>query len=77
MRVDFDFRQFDHNPHAAPRPLSLPILIVGVAARQAASVTAQVEQRRCNVASPVAQSHLGTGAFNAATARAIMKWKGE
>ena len=44
--VDLGFRQFEFSPQAAERPVSLPLLMVGVAARQAASVTAQLEVRR-------------------------------
>ncbi len=75
--VDLGFRQFELSSQAPERPLSLPLLLVGVAARQAASATAQFEVRRRHATSAIAPGVLGTGAFNAAVARAIMNWKGE
>lgn len=51
--------------------------MAGVAARQAASATARLEVRRRHATGAGAQGMFGTGAFNAAVARAIMNWKGE
>ncbi|WP_374136741.1 hypothetical protein [Sphingomonas sp.] len=75
--MDLGFRQFEFSPQAAERPVSLPLLMVGVAARQAASVTAQLEVRRRYATRTIAPEALGTGAFNGAAARAIMNWKEE
>lgn len=75
--VDLGFRQFERDPQTSVRPLSMAILLAGATARQAASATAQAESRRSHAALPAAHQPLGTGAFNVATAAAIMNWKGE
>lgn len=75
--VDLHFGQFDLRAQPARHPLSLPLLMAGVAARQATSATARLEVRRRHATGAGAQGMFGTGAFNAAVARAIMNWKGE
>lgn len=58
-------------------PADLAILLVGVAARQATSPTAQIQQgQHPGVAQPTPMAPTG-GSFNAAAAATIAEWKGE
>ena len=56
-------------------PTDLAVLMVGVAARQAASPTAQLQAR---IDSPISAERLlapGDGAFNRAAAIAVIAWQ--
>jgi hypothetical protein len=75
--LDLSFTRFDRASELTMLPADLSVLMVGVAARQAASVTAgvQIELARGSsggAASPFAPAD---GRFSAATARALAEWK--
>jgi hypothetical protein len=73
--VDLSFARLDRDVAVTAMPIELAILLVGVAARQAASPTA-VAQARLGVALPVdallAPIH---GAFHRAAALALTRWQ--
>ena len=71
--MDLSFPRFDRDAELVQLPGELAALIVGVAARQAASATALA-------ARPAAESLLFApvhGAFNGPMARAIVRWRKE
>jgi hypothetical protein len=75
--VDLSFARADRDVAVTAMPIELAILLVGVAARQAASPTARA-QARLGVALPVdallAPIH---GAFHRAAALALTRWQGK
>jgi hypothetical protein len=75
--VDLSFARLDRDVAVTAMPTELAVLLVGVAARQAASPTARA-QARLAIAAPVdtllAPIH---GTFHRAVAAALRRWKQE
>ena len=75
--MDLSFARMDREVAVTAMPIELAVLLVGVAARQAASPTARA-QARLAIAAPVdallAPMH---GAFHRAVARALIRWQQE
>jgi len=75
--VDLSFARLERDMTVAVMPTELAVLMVGVAARQAASPTAQV-QAHLSAAAPVdallAPTH---GAFHRPAAQSLSRWKQE
>jgi hypothetical protein len=75
--VDLSFARLDRDFAVTAMPTELAVLLVGVAARQAASPTARV-QARIGVSAPtdllLAPAH---GAFHALIAAALARWQHE
>ena len=73
--MDLSFARLDRDFAVTAMPTELAVLLVGVAARQAASPTARV-QARIGVAAPIdlmlAPPH---GAFHALVAAALTRWQ--
>jgi hypothetical protein len=77
VSVDLSFSRFDQSVRSAVLAPDLALLMVGVAARQASSPTARLQQRRPQ---PVLGDRLlmpAGGAFNAAMAASLARWKHE
>jgi hypothetical protein len=74
--LDLSFTRFDRDAEVTELPADLAVLLVGVSARQAASVTAAVQAR---VDGPVHPSLFAPldGAFNGRMARVIARWRQE
>ena len=75
--MDLSFARFDHNSQVTALPSDLAVMLVGVAARQAASATALVQadvERPWFSDSLFAPLH---GAFNPGVAAALTAWKVE
>ena len=80
--MDLSFARFDRHTELSVVPGDLAVLMVGVAARQAASPTAAIQARVAPASpqggaatdpSPLAPAD---GAFNGAMAAAITRWSG-
>ena len=75
--MDLSFARLDRDFAVTAMPTELAVLLVGVAARQAASPTARV-QARLMVSTPLdallAPAH---GAFHRAVAAALTRWQRE
>lgn len=73
--MDLSFSRFEHDAPLIVLPPDLAVLMVGVAARQAASPTAILNARLWSL--PVTRSLFAPvhGAFNAGVAKALMAWK--
>lgn len=75
--MDLSFARLERDVAVTAMPIELAVLLVGVAARQAASPTARV-QARLSVPSRIdallAPAH---GAFHRAVAAALMRWRQE
>ncbi|MEI9926433.1 MAG: hypothetical protein WDN44_00260 [Sphingomonas sp.] len=75
--MDLSFARLDRDVSVTAMPTELAVLLVGVAARQAASPTARV-QTRLTITAPVeillAPAH---GSFHRATALALTCWQQE
>jgi hypothetical protein len=82
--VDLSFSRFEHDSRVTGLPPDLAVLMVGVAARQAASPTAMIHAR---LSSGIDASGAGAhpfahlcasdhGAFNARVAAMFTRWKG-
>ena len=75
--MDLSFARLDRDVAVTAMPIELAVLLVGVAARQAASPTARI-QARLSMAAPVdallAPLH---GAFHRAAALALTRWQQE
>lgn len=73
--MDLSFARLDRDFAVTAMPTELAVLLVGVAARQAASPTAQA-QARLMVTTPMAAllAPVG-GAFHRATALAFTRWQ--
>ena len=73
--MDLSFARLDRDVAVTAMPIELAVLLVGVAARQAASPTARV-QARLGIQAPVeallAPLH---GAFHRAAALALTRWQ--
>ncbi len=75
--MDLSFSRFEHDGRVTGLPPDLAVLMVGVAARQAASPTAMIHARLASgraAASLFAPAH---GAFNQAVAAMFTRWKEE
>ncbi|WP_137785184.1 hypothetical protein [Sphingomonas sp. 3P27F8] len=76
--MDLSFARFDRRADTAvPLPVGLAVLLVRMAARQAASPTAIAHARMTH--GPVVATRFAPddGSFNGATARALAEWKDE
>jgi hypothetical protein len=75
--LDLSFTRFDRASELTMLPADLSVLMVGVAARQAASVTAgvQIELARGSSGGAASPFTPADGRFSAATARALAEWK--
>jgi hypothetical protein len=75
--VDLSFARLERDVAVTAMPTELAVLLVGVAARQAASPTARA-QARLGVSAPVdrllAPAH---GAFHRGCAAALVRWRNE
>ncbi|MES2058956.1 MAG: hypothetical protein V4564_23655 [Pseudomonadota bacterium] len=74
--MDLSFSRFEHDASVAILPPDLAVMMVGIAARQAASPTALFHSRL--PATTVAAANLFAplhGAFNAAMAAALVRWR--
>jgi hypothetical protein len=76
--LDLSFTRFDRASELSMLPADLAVLMVGVAARQAASVTAGVQIGMALDLSSNATSRFAPadGRFSPETARALAEWKG-
>ena len=75
--MDLSFARFDRDIAVTALPTELAVLLVGVAARQAASPTARAQtllSHNVSVLSLLAPAH---GAFNRDVAEALTLWQGE
>jgi hypothetical protein len=75
--VDLSFARLERDVAVTAMPTELAVLLVGVAARQAASPTARA-QARLGVSAPV--DHLLApvhGAFNRSCAAVLIRWRNE
>lgn len=76
--MDLSFPRFEKDRSAEGIPPELALLLVGIAARQAASPTALINQRGgTEKKSPDLVLGGAAGAFNPATARSIARWAKE
>jgi hypothetical protein len=75
--LDLSFTRFDRASELCMLPADLAVLMVGVAARQAASVTAgvQIELTRAARAQPATPFAPAEGRFSAATGSCLAEWK--
>ncbi len=73
--MDLSFPRFDRDVEVTVLPADLAVLIVGIAARQAASHTAAVQAGFCR--EPVDPKLFAPldGAFNGPMAEALVRWK--
>ena len=72
--MDLSFSRFEHDAHLTVLPPDLAVMMVGIAARQAASPTAIFQAR---MPAPRVEQLFAPadGAFNAAVAAALTGWK--
>ena len=75
--MDLSFTRFDRASELCMLPADLAVLMVGVAARQAASVTADTQIGLARGAVLIAPTPFAPadGHFSAATAQALAEWK--
>jgi hypothetical protein len=75
--VDLSFARLDRDVAVTAMPIELAVLLVGIAARQAASLTART-QARIDFTAPaellLAPAH---GSFHRAAALALTRWQQE
>jgi hypothetical protein len=74
--VDLSFSRFEHDASVAILPADLAVMMVGIAARQAASPTALFQSRLLET--PAVTANLFAplhGAFNVGMASAIIRWR--
>jgi hypothetical protein len=77
LSVDLSFARLERDVAVTAMPIGLAVLLVGVAARQAASPTARA-QARLALAAPVdALLAPLDGAFNRAAAKLLTAWQQE
>jgi hypothetical protein len=74
FRLDLSFTRFDADAEPIAMPHDLAVLMVGIAARQAASRTAAAQARARAAPEPVPFAP-SDGAFNGATAHALAEWR--
>ena len=75
--MDLSFTRFDKDVQLTSLPPDLAVLMVGIAARQAASPTAITQARSARVALDSTLFAPLDGAFNGPVANLLMKWKDE
>jgi hypothetical protein len=75
--VDLSFARLDRDVAVTAMPTELAVLLVGVAARQAASPTACLHTRLALSAPADALLAPEHGAFHRACSLALMQWKDE
>ena len=73
--MDLSFDRLERDIAVRAMPTELAVLLVGVAARQAASPTAAAQTRIAGVAPEVDLLAPAHGAFHAAVALALMRWQ--
>jgi hypothetical protein len=73
--VDLSFARLERDVAVTAMPTGLAILLVGIAARQAASPTARVQARLSFSAPAEALLAPAHGAFHGAVARALTQWQ--
>ena len=73
--MDLSFSRFDQDTSLTVLPPDLAVMMVGVAARQAASPTASFQSRLLGLPAAAGLFAPLHGAFNAAVAAALMRWK--
>ena len=69
--MDLSYLRFEHDASVAILPPDLAVLLVGVAARQAASPTAAVQNRLAPVIALESVFHPVSGAFDEEVARRL------
>jgi hypothetical protein len=74
--VDLSFARLDRDVAVTAMPTALAVLLVGVAARQAASPTAQAQARLVTAVPADVLLAPAHGAFHRAAARALTRWQG-
>jgi hypothetical protein len=72
--VDLSFARLERDVAVTAMPVELAVLLVGVAARQAASPTARVQARLATAAPVEALLAPVHGAFHRAAALALTRW---
>ncbi|OQW74739.1 MAG: hypothetical protein BVN32_12310 [Proteobacteria bacterium ST_bin14] len=72
--MDLSFSRFEHDSSVTALPPDLAVLMVGIAARQATSLTALIESRSAMPLSTPVLLHPTHGAFNRAMAATIRRW---
>ncbi|MDQ2879073.1 MAG: hypothetical protein M3R41_08365 [Pseudomonadota bacterium] len=75
--MDLSFSRFDMDAKATVLPSDLAVMMVGVAARQAASPTALAQVRLAVAPAMCAWFAPLHGSFDAAVAAALTRWKEE
>jgi hypothetical protein len=75
--VDLSFARLDRNTAVTALPTELAVLLVGVAARQAASPTACSQARLTGATDEVDLLAPEHGAFHRATALTLSRWQHE
>jgi len=73
--VDLSFSRFEHDSRVTGLPPDLAVLMVGVAARQAASPTAMIHVRLSSDMAEYGPFQPEHGAFNARVAAMFTRWK--
>ncbi len=73
--MDLSFHRFEADAQAIVLPPDLAVLMVGIAARQAASPTALFHTRLLATTSTESWFAPASGAFNAAMAKMLTHWK--
>jgi hypothetical protein len=73
--LDLSFTRFDADAEPIAMPHDLAVLMVGIAARQAASRTAAAQAGSARTAPQPLPFAPADGAFNGATAHAIAGWR--
>ncbi len=75
--MDLSYLRFEHDASVAILPPDLAVLLVGVAARQAASPTAAIQNRLAPSFALESVFHPVTGAFDAGVAQRLLEWRQE
>lgn len=73
--MNLGFARLQSDSSSTAQPVSFAVLMVGVAARQAASPTARLAMRLDRPASAMASLFGRQGAFSPATALALSNWQ--
>ena len=73
--MDLSFPRFEQDAQATVLPPDLAVMMVGVVARQAASPTALFDAGLARLPAAALRFAPRHGAFNAAMAAALLRWK--
>lgn len=73
--MDLSFNRFDKETLVTQLPADLAVLMVGIAARQAASFTAIAQTRLLQVGEETVLFAPAHGAFNGPVATVLLRWK--